>query len=180
MAESAFDVHEKFKALTQSGSKVLSFIGSVDDINLDLMIEAVESELEDAVRAKKRLVGVLVESVQNLELYYCKACAASGNKEIFVVITKYPDQVVFCAGNYIKKSDLESIEARIKIINGLPKESLKDLYRGVLDYGSVSSDGGAGLGFIDIARKSDTPLIYNVEPIDQDSNFFTLEISIDI
>ena len=66
------------------------------------------------------------------------------------------------------------------MVNAIPKEDLGDLYRSVLDYGSVSNSGGAGLGFIDIARKSDSPLTYTLDKIDDNTYFFTLEISINI
>jgi hypothetical protein len=43
---------------------------------------------------------------------------------------------------------------------------------------AISEKGGAGLGFIDIARKTGNPLEYHFEPIDEKNSFFLLKTSI--
>ena len=43
---------------------------------------------------------------------------------------------------------------------------------------AISDKGGAGLGFIDIARKTGSPLEYHFEPLDDKNSFFLLKTSI--
>jgi hypothetical protein len=49
----------------------------------------------------------------------------------------------------------------------------------VLSNGTLSSKGTAGLGMIDIARKSGNKLEYQFLPIDDKNSFFCLTIKID-
>jgi len=63
-------------------------------------------------------------------------------------------------------------------INSLDKEGLKQLYKKQMREGRLSDKGGAGLGFIDIARKTGNKLEYHFLPIDETSSFFLLSSSI--
>ncbi|MEM1406910.1 MAG: SiaB family protein kinase [Bacteroidota bacterium] len=175
-----FDIDKKYNDLNDSGTRIFGFVGDVSKMNVEEMIAFAERKLTDNLRLKKRLINILVETAQNLKFYHCSACDNTENREIFIIAQKRTDKLLFQAGNYILKSDMDGIESRIKMVNAIPKENLGDLYRGVLDYGSVSNSGGAGLGFIDIARKSDSPLTYTLDKIDDKTYFFTLEISINI
>ncbi|MEM6359248.1 MAG: DUF6272 family protein [Bacteroidota bacterium] len=177
---SLFDIYKKYNDLNDFGAHIFGFVGDVDKIDIDNMITFAERILADNLRLKKRLINILVESAQNLKFYHCRACDSTESREVFIIAQKRTDKLLFQAGNYILKSDIYGIESRIKMVNAIPKEDLGDLYRSVLDYGSVSNSGGAGLGFIDIARKSDSPLTYTLDKIDDNTYFFTLEISINI
>ena len=57
-------------------------------------------------------------------------------------------------------------------------EELHQLYLKVLSSQQVSASGGAGLGLIDIARKSGTKLSYLLAPNANGDIYFTLQISI--
>ncbi len=177
---SLFDIYKKYNDLNDFGAYIFGFVGDVDKIDIDNMITFAERILADNLRLKKRLINILVESAQNLKFYHCRACDSTESREVFIIAQKRTDKLLFQAGNYILKSDIDGIESRIKMVNTIPKEDLGNLYRSVLDYGSVSNSGGAGLGFIDIARKSDSPLTYTLDKIDDNTYFFTLEISINI
>ena len=49
--------------------------------------------------------------------------------------------------------NVESLKDKITQVNSLDKDGLKSLYKDVIKGGELSSKGGAGLGFIDMARK---------------------------
>jgi hypothetical protein len=61
----------------------------------------------------------------------------------------------------------------------MDKEQLKEYYQEVLNGGSMSEKGTAGLGMIDIARKSGNKLEYKFLPISDNMRFFSLNIKID-
>ena len=76
------------------------------------------------------------------------------------------------------KKNVEKLDQRLKKINSLDKEDLRDYYREVLGNGSVSNKGTAGLGMIDIARKSGNKLEYEFLDIDEEFSFFSLNVKI--
>jgi hypothetical protein len=62
----------------------------------------------------------------------------------------------------------------------LDKDDLNALYKKQIREGSLSEKGGAGLGLIDIARKTGRQLDYQFLPLeDSDNYFFLLKVRID-
>ena len=57
-------------------------------------------------------------------------------------------------------------------INSLDKDGLKMLYKQQIKEGRLSNKGGAGLGFIDIAKKTGNKLYYNFLSINDEYSFF--------
>jgi transposase-like protein len=78
-----------------------------------------------------------------------------------------------------KKKVFNVLERRLVAINGMDKDELKLYYQEVLNNGNVSDKGTAGLGMIDIARKSGNKLEYQFLPVNDTSSFFCLNIKID-
>jgi len=81
-------------------------------------------------------------------------------------------------GNYIENTSVTNLKERIDRINLLDEVELKMYYRDVLANGSFSDKGTAGLGMIDIARKSGNKLAYSFIPFDEELSFFSLSVKI--
>ena len=62
----------------------------------------------------------------------------------------------------------------LKKINKSNKKSLKELYKEQIKKGRLSDKGGAGLGFIDIARKTGQQLMYSFLDINEKKTYFVL------
>ena len=56
----------------------------------------------------------------------------------------------------------------------MTKRQLTKLYKQQIREGRLSPKGGAGLGFIDIARKTGQKLIYSFLRVDDENSFFVL------
>ena len=82
-------------------------------------------------------------------------------------------------GNYIDTESADELKGRLDLINNMDKDELKRYYQETLNNGSMSDKGTAGLGMIDIARKSGNKLEYQFLPISDNSRFFCLNIKID-
>jgi hypothetical protein len=63
-------------------------------------------------------------------------------------------------------------------VNSLDKDELTELYKKQIKEGRLSEKGGAGLGFIDIKRKTGRNLEYHFLPINDVSSFFLLTSTI--
>ena len=81
-------------------------------------------------------------------------------------------------GNYVTNDKIDRLKERIDEVNSVSKEELRDLYKKILNNDQFSDKGGAGLGFIDIARKSGQKLNYNFQPVKDNYSFFSLLINI--
>lgn len=79
--------------------------------------------------------------------------------------------------NLVRADEVDELVGTVEHINSLDKESLKEMYKKQLQESELSEKGGAGLGLIEIARKSGQKLEYEIEKIDENISFFHQQIS---
>ncbi len=179
MDTNTFDIQDTFNRLLRKGRHIYGYLGELSGINFDTILENVESTLNTEVpdrKSRKKIFSVIIEGLQNLHAYFCEVCDLEGLNDIFICINKDGHLYHIYTGNFLLAEDFKGVESRIKIINALTKEQLRQLYRGVLEYGGASRTGGAGLGFIDLAKRSQEDLMYRYDKVDEEIAFFTLEV----
>ncbi len=130
----------------------------------------------------RKMFSVFVEMAQNI-LYYSaeKEIRRSDGKEVGVGIVLIRDMdKYFCitSGNQIEKERGEKIYARCEELAALGKEDLKALYHQRRQSQTPEGSKGAGLGLIDMMRKSDAPPNFELRAIDEHLSFFILNIMI--
>jgi hypothetical protein len=57
-------------------------------------------------------------------------------------------------------------------------DELRDYYKEILSDGKYSEKGTAGLGFVDIAKKTKSRLQYSFQPITDEYSYFTFQVRI--
>lgn len=125
---------------------------------------------------KKRVFHVMIESLQNLSKHsgekHNPGSATDGQGIFFVSKTK--TEYTITTGNVINKDELPGLKLVIKKLNNSNKKSLRELYKEQIKKGRLSDKGGAGLGFIDIVRKTGEQLIYSFFDINKKKSYFVL------
>ena len=74
------------------------------------------------------------------------------------------DGYVIFSGNAIKQENVQELKNKLSKINTMSKDELKEFYKFWISSQEFSSKGGAGLGLIDMARKTGNPLEFD-EPV---------------
>ncbi len=153
---------------------------------LTTILQIMESKMErfeERPKIKKKVFNVLVECLQNLYHHIDEDIddADSRQNELnsLFMIAKTVTTYTITTGNYMKPKDVESLKNRLDLINGMTKDQLKAYYKEVLNQGTMSDKGTAGLGMIDIARKSGKKLEYNFSQISDNLTFFSLSVKIE-
>jgi hypothetical protein len=82
------------------------------------------------------------------------------------------------SGNPIRKVNVPILKQKLDQINGLDKDGLKDLYKEIIKNTTISEKGGAGLGFVDMARKSGERLEFDFPEMSPDYCFFCLRVNV--
>ena len=122
----------------------------------------------------RRVYHVMVESLQNInrhaESHEYKGYPYPGSGVILV--TRNEDRYQVTTGNIIENSSLEELSVFLGKVNNMDPEGLDDLYKKQMRDGILSPKGGAGLGFIDIRRKTGNAMDYDFVRIDNDTSFF--------
>jgi hypothetical protein len=135
---------------------------------------------EESNTVQKKVFHVMVECLQNISKHadtFGSDDYLFAGRGIFMVSKGKQDYHV-TTGNVIENRKIEELTEMLEEINSLDKEGLKQLYKKQMREGRLSEKGGAGLGFIDIARKTGNKLEYHFLPIDETSSFFLLSSSI--
>lgn len=121
---------------------------------------------------KRKVFNVMVECLQNI----CKhsdSIPSQKEKDAIFMIGKEDGGYMITSGNYILKENVEALTRKLEQINSLDKDGLKALYKDLITNGEMSDKGGAGLGFVDIARKSGQKLGYDFQPVNDQFSFFS-------
>ncbi len=94
------------------------------------------------------------------------------------LIGKEADRYSIMSGNPVQKPNVERLQKTLEHINGLDKEGLKQLYKDIIKNATISEKGGAGLGFVDMARKSGEKLEFEFPEMNNNYCFFCLKVNV--
>ncbi len=144
------------------------------------LTESSMAKEEDDNAVQKKVFHVMVECLQNISKH-------SGNRNDIItskdgrgifMISKGESEYNVTTGNIIKNDKIPKLRDILDNINSLDKDGLKKLYKQQMREGRLSDRGGAGLGFIDIVRKTGQKLVYSFLEINEERSFFVLTSTI--
>jgi hypothetical protein len=151
---------------TLKDSKIcLSYLGSFDDDVTDKLIGISEYYLENSSelsKIKNKVSFLIAECFQNIVRHKEPQKPIQNLPEQhsdFFQLNVLDDRTVLTSCNLISNEHVAVLENKLIQVNSLDADGLKKLYNDVMQSG-FSEKGGAGLGLIEMARKSGLPLKY--------------------
>ena len=144
------------------------------------LAEAQMAEDKESVRVQRIILHVMVECLQNVSRHADDPDRGDNiysGKGIFM-ISKNSDDYYITTGNAILNEKIPALIEMIDKINELDNPMLKDFYMKQMREGRLSDKGGAGLGFIDIRRKTGSKLEYHFFPVSDKISSFMLTTSV--
>tara|TARA_R110002049_G_scaffold7173_8_gene42591 strand:+ start:3784 stop:4866 length:1083 start_codon:yes stop_codon:yes gene_type:complete len=156
--------------------------GYFSDEVVNHILQLVERQLEnngEPYRLRKKAYNVMVEGLQNITRHQVSKESEPKRDGIFC-IRKQDSRYYISTGNQIQNEDIEELRSMLDHLNTMDKMELKAYYQELLNNGTFSTKGGAGIGLVDMARKSGHKLSYNFVDIDEESKFFYLKICLDV
>jgi len=147
----------------------------------DLDYKCINNDIGDVKR--KKLFNLAVEMFQNLYQYTRDFTLNHYDDEeirnVFLSFEFDEDYYYITTQNYVKNEDVEELKRKIDLVNQLDGADLRAYYRDVLNNEHFSDKGGAGLGFIDMKKRSGLPLEYQIEKIDNNISKYTLTVKVE-
>jgi len=133
------------------------------------------------IKIRKRMYNILVECFENINKHAHKFPNLDANVGPygFIMITVFDDhtfQVVL--GNFILNTESLGHLQRLEKVNTLELPELKKYYNSIIGNTEISERGGAGLGLVDMAIKSENKLKYGLFQYDDEKSLFTLNITL--
>lgn len=175
------DIYDYYQRM-RNHNIVLAYKGSASDDLFDCLLELAESKLDEIeikTRLKKKVYNILVEILQNIYHHFGPANDLKDEKySVILLIIKEEKGYKIISGNCINNKDVDALKNKIDNVNALSTDELRTLYRKRLQNGEISKKGGAGLGMLDMVRKSGGKIEYDFKKIDRAFSFFSLQIKV--
>jgi len=151
---------------------VVEGIGAV--LRNKMQIEAVSTNVS------LKVFSIFIEQIQNVIHYSADRIPQNDfESEIsfgMLVMGKKSDKYFLVGGNRVSSEQKDRMSGFLAKLAKMSKEELKQYYKERRKAKSTDEHSkGAGLGFIEMARKSSEPLRYNFELLDDQSYYFTIE-----
>ncbi len=165
---------------------ILSYQGPLSFSTIDMLLsefKIASQENEISFKAYKKMISVMIEALENITKYndqlhckltekdgFCPTCNINSNTKAIELITSNP----------VKKSDVEPLRTKIDSVNNQNREELKNLYKSIITNGKFSAQGGAGLGFIEMAKTSGSKLEYTFKELKGEFSLYTFRVVLNL
>src|SRR5688572_15485408 len=128
---------------------------------------------------KRKVFNVMVESLQNIVKHSDELVDGQTRSHAAIfLIGREAEKYTIMSGNPIRKANIPKLKQSLEKINALDKEGLKELYKDIIKNTTISEKGGAGLGFVDMARKSGSKLEFEFPEMSSEYCFFSLKVNV--
>lgn len=169
-----------YKKELENNGIIFSFAGPmshqvVEGIGNALKVKMEEDSVTKTVTMK--VFSIFVEQVQNVINYSDEREPEVSDMAFGIIVIGKEDEnfFIYC-GNKIKNENGEKLKKNLEELSKMDKAELKEFYKKKRKEGSDEQSKGAGIGFIEMARKSTKPLEFNFEEINSECSFFTIKI----
>jgi hypothetical protein len=164
---------------------IFNYCGSISQPLLGALINEVEIQIErypNGHKASRNIFELVIEMSQNIINYSANRTSTEDNVytiERAEVALSYSDGNFFISSaNLINRSKMEKLQETIEYLNTLQPDELKKLYRQQRRSGDSRHSRGAGLGLIDLARKSSADIEFQFEDVGSNLVVFSLQVQI--
>lgn len=153
--------------------------GVVTNENSVPLLMLLEKEMENSEFSfvgRKRLFMYVLESLQNVSRHSNVVEHADMS---LVVYSKTESGYTVTTGNVISTESIASLQSKLEEINNLDAREIRNVYRQMLNAAEFSSKGGAGLGLIEMAKKTGNKLDFDFIRLNDKYSYFVLSKTVD-
>ncbi len=180
----------EFRQLINEKKITLSFEGKMSQGILQNLVETLKEKLideEDDTDADsrgfmvKRIFAIFIELAQNIQKYSAEYKKGFSNKRTgsgIIVIREGDEYFTISSGNQLEKQSAYELKNYCNYINDLSRDEIKMLYKTKLREPRPEGQSSAGIGLLDITRKSGNPLGFEMKPIDHEKVFLVLTVKL--
>jgi hypothetical protein len=160
---------------------VLDFQGAISQDMVVGMAELLKIK-SSQTNIVKKLFSVFIEMAQNIAIYSAERVhldTRHGDVGAgIIVVTEENNNYTITSGNLVKNRSISKIIEQCQKINRMEKGELREFYKAQIKSSRERGKKGAGVGLIDIARKSGNPIRYGVTRVDDINSFLVLSVKV--
>jgi hypothetical protein len=165
---------------------ILSYHGPLSFSTIDWLLSEFKLVAQDhdiPFKTYKKMISVMIEALENIskhsDQYHCNGERSPGFCPS-LIISRNESEIEMETRNAVKKGDVSILRKRIDHVNSHSIDALKQLYKSTITDGKFSSKGGAGLGFIEIAKTTGSKLEYTFENLTQEYWLYTFRVAMNL
>lgn len=136
-----------------------------------------DEDEQTSVPIKKRVYHVMVECLQNIGKHSDNI--ESGESEVpgngIFMVSRSDKGFNVITGNAIANTRIEEITVMLNKVNEMTEDEIKSYYKQRILESRISDKGGAGLGFIDIVKKTGNKIEFHFEKLNDITSFFIVK-----
>ena len=127
-----------------------------------------------------KVFSALVEQSQNILHHSAEKLIETNTPDDefmlgIIAVGSQDNRYFVLGGNKIRNNEVDSLKEKLSQLSEMNKEELKQLYKERRKSELTNLANGAGLGLIDLARKSSEPIEFNFDTLDQDFSYFSIK-----
>ena len=173
-------------SLLEPSENLLDFEGMITQDEVCSFQQRVEDLLKDrgeSTSLSSKVFAILTEQMQNVMSYaQDKINEGAGHykSEGRVVLGFDEDKKKYFVAtqNKMNADDEESLRAKLNKVNSFNEKELKEYYKELRKSGSNKHGRGAGLGFLEMAKKSSELIEYNIKQTQDENYIFEIRVYI--
>jgi len=156
---------------------IVYYQGNYKDVPTEAIINMIESNERSANRKSqlRKLMFLTVEAIQNIQRY----SAHQNYQTDFSLIYCDGDSYQVITQNLIFNKDSEELKKRLDAVISKSTEELDEVYMARIE-SEERTEKGAGLGLIEMARRSNNNIRYDLKKINEDFTLFNFCIAIPV
>ena len=169
-----------YDEMSENGISIV-YLGEFHHQITKMFISMAEEDMDrkDEKRSTiKKVYSVMVETLQNMAKHSDEIADKYNIGKGLFMIGKKDDSYFVITSNKVSNARKLELQKNVEQVNAANREELKQMYKEQITRGKLSEKGGAGLGLIEIARRTRNKLIYQFLPRDEKSYFFILKVEI--
>jgi len=175
-------IHDIFNKLSKDSISFIyqgNFTNQVLGMATDLLKNHLEKKM-NLISLRNKLSFLMIESFQNI-VRYADSHRHTETKELTheIFLTRNIDDTFYIiTSNLIENEKIGYVKEKLYEVNNLSEDELKTLYIKILKNRKISEKGGAGLGFIEMVRKTKGKIEFDFVPLNDEVSFFYFQITL--
>lgn len=170
---------KEFYRTIQLDDLSISYSGKFTDSMTEKIIDLSEAYLDKDSKLsslKRRTSFLVAECFQNVVRHSPQENEHKQTKQLeeSFFLRFYENRCFIASENLIPNEFVNGLRSKLDLVNTYETKELRNLYRTILDEGELSDEGGAGLGLIEMARKTGNKLMYSFDRGDEKVSHFYL------
>ena len=178
--------YRAFKSIMDQEGIIFSFSGYLSEGVLFSLGEALRHKMtleETNISTVKKVFSVFVEQAQNIIRYSSDKVVGVADHGVelssgMMTIGREAGHFYIVCANTMRQDHVEKLKARLEVLRSMDKDAIKAYYREQLREAPEEDSRGGSIGLIEIARRASSPIEFDFLPIDDETTFFCLRVSI--